>query len=149
MLLEHSTLKLNARLVAQHDQAWTEDTIRARTAALSLRIVALWPRPAGVVPASAPEPVPVTPPAIAKTSGAASLYALLIAWLRGVDRDDIRLTFEQVGRLLGEELPLAARTSAGPWSADADDPLSRALAEAGWQAAAVDVTAERVELRRV
>jgi hypothetical protein len=37
-LLQHSQLKLNAELVAKHEDAWTEDDIRARTDALIARV---------------------------------------------------------------------------------------------------------------
>ena len=37
-LLQHSQLKLNAEFVAKHEDAWTEDDIRARTDALIARV---------------------------------------------------------------------------------------------------------------
>jgi hypothetical protein len=44
-LLQHSQLKLNAEIVAEHEDAWTEDDIRARTDSLVGRVAAIWPRP--------------------------------------------------------------------------------------------------------
>lgn len=45
-LLHHSELKLNAALVYDHPTKWTEELIRARTTALTSRLLMVWPCPA-------------------------------------------------------------------------------------------------------
>ncbi|MEU0478550.1 DUF262 domain-containing protein [Streptosporangium sp. NPDC006013] len=47
LLLRHATLKLNAEIVADQQEAWTEETITARSTELAERLVRIWPRPAG------------------------------------------------------------------------------------------------------
>ncbi|MDT5025762.1 MAG: hypothetical protein QOE61_2188 [Micromonosporaceae bacterium] len=44
-LANHSRLKINADLVAAHPDAWTEQTIAARTADLADVVVQVWPKP--------------------------------------------------------------------------------------------------------
>lgn len=44
-LLQHSNLKLNATVVAEHPAAWTELDIDERTSDLTQRLLAIWPRP--------------------------------------------------------------------------------------------------------
>ncbi len=44
-LLRHSQLNLNAEIVAEHQDVWTEGDIRARTDSLIGRVVSIWPRP--------------------------------------------------------------------------------------------------------
>lgn len=44
-LLQHSQLKLNAALVYEHPDVWSEDDIRARTVAAVGRLTSIWPCP--------------------------------------------------------------------------------------------------------
>ncbi|GAA4516543.1 DUF262 domain-containing protein [Actinoallomurus oryzae] len=46
LLSEHSTLKLNAEVVNQHVNAWTEEDILRRSAELAARATRIWPCPA-------------------------------------------------------------------------------------------------------
>lgn len=46
-LLQHSQLKLNATLVYQHPDHWTEASIQQRTSELVQRLIAIWPCPDG------------------------------------------------------------------------------------------------------
>lgn len=58
-LLQHSQLSLNAALVYDHAQEWTEDLIRSRTSRMAGRIGAIWPCPEDAEqPSGAPKPVP-------------------------------------------------------------------------------------------
>ncbi|MER5418214.1 DUF262 domain-containing protein [Streptosporangium roseum] len=45
LLLRHTTLKLNAEIVTDQPDAWTEEAIAARSTALAERIIRIWPRP--------------------------------------------------------------------------------------------------------
>jgi hypothetical protein len=52
-LSNHSLLKINAELVAANPDAWTEQSITVRTAALAASAVAVWSRPSVSVPGPA------------------------------------------------------------------------------------------------
>lgn len=61
-LLKHSNLKLNASLVHEHPDAWTEDAVRARTEALVGTLLEVWP-----APTDAPQPQAVARTAVPET----------------------------------------------------------------------------------
>jgi hypothetical protein len=154
-LLEHSALKLNAKLVTQHPEAWTEEDIRARTSALTDRILAMWPHPA------IPSPAVVTAasrgdaeeetasvineeledPSVPSHMGK---YRKLWAWLRAQDADEIPLTFEEVEEVLGISLPPSARLHMPHWYGYDGTALGRAIRDAGWKASNVDLQEQRV-----
>ncbi|MGY2065622.1 DUF262 domain-containing protein [Blastococcus sp. SYSU DS0619] len=158
-LLEHSALKLNAKVVAEHPAAWTEDDIRARTSALTDRLLALWPRPAGV--ASVPlaeaevEPQPAAAadeqvaededPSIAPHTGK---YRLLYWWLKAQDGDELPLDFEQVEQIAGIALPPSARLHPAHWYGYEGSAIARAIRDAGWKASKVDLPAQRLTFIR-
>lgn len=155
-LLEHSTLKLNAQLVKEHTEAWTDDDIRARTATLTARILALWPRPE-----SASSPTHVSAASLDDSSAASATvreeelddpsvpshtgkYRKLWEWLRAQDADGIPLTFEDVEEVLGIALPPSARLHEAHWYGYEGTALGRAIRDAGWKASHVSLVEQRV-----
>jgi hypothetical protein len=153
-LLEHSALKLNAKLVSKHPDAWTENDIRARTTALTERVLALWPRPAagaadvGSVGSHAPsidEQVGSTDEeSDSSVPSHAGKYRKLWEWLRAQDADEIPLTFEEVEEVLGIPLPPSARLHMPHWYGYDGTALGRAIRDAGWKASKVDLQEQRV-----
>jgi hypothetical protein len=153
-LLEHSALKLNAQLVAQHPHAWTETDIRARTTALTERLLALWPRPAaatpGAVTVESQEPLADESMSNADEEVDASVpshagkYRKLWEWLRAQDADEIPLSFEEVEEVLGIPLPPSARLHMPHWYGYDGTALGRAIRDAGWKASKVDLQEQRV-----
>ncbi|MDT0276663.1 DUF262 domain-containing protein [Blastococcus goldschmidtiae] len=154
-LLEHSALKLNAKLVTQHHEAWTEDDIRARTTALTERVLTLWPRPDSPSPADAsavsPEEAGAEPAeAVDEEVDDSSVpshtgkYRKLWEWLRAQDADEIPLTFEEVEEVLGIPLPPSARLHMPHWYGYEGTALGRAIRDAGWKASMVDLQEQRV-----
>ena len=156
-LLEHSSLKLNARVVAEHPQAWTEEDIRLRTAALTERLLALWPRPTTARPTpAAPD---ATPPADAHEAvsetdedvhaeGHEGKYRLLWQWLSRQPGDVIELTFLQMEGILGFLLPASCRTHLPHWYGAKGSAVARAIQDAGWKASKVSLEREHVTFIR-
>jgi hypothetical protein len=150
-LADHSPLALNAELVRAHRDAFDDDAIAARTAALTEVALSIWPRPstsddelettagAGVsrpAPAGGPEPLPP------------GRYARLTAFLAGSDTPTVACTFEQLEDVLGAPLPPSARTSIPYWSR-LKTALGGAIAAGGYRPTTVDLWNERVILARV
>ena len=159
-LLEHSSLKLNAKVVADHPVSWTEEDIRARTAALTDRLLALWPRPAGAVALDSPEESgeqlslatvveqdnaeeedPNIPPHTGK-------YRQLYWWLRTQDAEEVPLDIEQVEQIAGIALPPSARLHPAHWYGYEGSAIARAIRDAGWKATKVDLSQQRVTFVR-
>ncbi|MGR7026354.1 DUF262 domain-containing protein [Geodermatophilus sp. URMC 62] len=155
-LLEHSSLKLNAKVIKEHPTAWSDDDIRARTAALTERLLALWPRP------STPEPIPVSASAFDPQVGGAEpddeddvaapshtgKYQRLWRWLRAQEGDRIELAFEQVEQILDVPLPRSARVHLTHWYGYEGTALGRAIRDAGWRASGVDLVEQRLTFVR-
>lgn len=133
-LLKHSQLKLNADLVAEHAQSWSEEDILRRGDELVAGITKIWPRPDGssgelaapattIVDDSTPAPSvdAEEAPAGGSAAGAAfarpagrvvthtGKYRALWTWLIDQDRSEIRLTFADVEQILGLPVPNSAR----------------------------------------
>lgn len=154
-LLQHSALKLNAKVVAEHQDEWTEGDIRDRTAALTERLLALWPRPAwaaAVLPAEVQvDPLPKASadghfpededPSIAPHTGK---YRSLYWWLKAQDAHELPLDFEQVEQILGMPLPPSARLYPAHWYGYEGSAIARAIRDAGWKASQVDLSAQRL-----
>jgi hypothetical protein len=157
-LLEHSELKLNANLVARHEAAWTERTIRDRTSALIGQLIKIWPRPRGEEVAGPPTvtadrvEAPVEQPEDgsddASVSSHVGKYRTLWRWLQDQDRDEIQLSFAQVEEILGLSLPPSARTHQPHWYGYEGSALGRAIRDAGWRASKVNMVDERVTFLR-
>lgn len=158
-LLEHSALKLNAKVVADHPNAWAEEEIRVRTAALTERLLALWPRPAGVAAVPFAEvqvdPLPAAgadeqfpddeDPNIAPHTGR---YRLLYWWLKAQDADELPLDFEQVEQIAGVSLPPSARLHPAHWYSYEGSAVARAIRDAGWNASRVSLSAQSLTFIR-
>jgi len=148
---------LNARVVAEHPQAWTEEDIRLRTAALTERLLALWPRPTTARPTpAAPD---ATPPADAHEAvsetdedvhaeGHEGKYRLLWQWLSRQPGDVIELTFLQMEGILGFLLPASCRTHLPHWYGAKGSAVARAIQDAGWKASKVSLEREHVTFIR-
>lgn len=154
-LLHHSQLKLNAEIVAQHQDVWTEDDIRARTDSLIGRVVSIWPRPA--IGASHAGPVTLTTDRAPSTTVAEETaedaehtgkYRLLWRWLQDQGRDEINLSFADIEQVLGMPLPQSARRHLAHWYGYEGTALGRAIRDAGWRAHQVDLTDETVTFIR-
>ena len=153
-LLQHSTLKLNAAIVAAHPAEWTDADIEARTRQLAQRVVRLWPRPAGApstpVSAASIESPPANPAAEPEDHNVPDngKYRLLWRWLSNQDLDEVRLTFADVEEIIGAPLPPSARSYLPPWYGYDGTALGRAIRNAGWKASEVNLTDERVRFVR-
>lgn len=62
LLLEHSELKINAKLVSSHADAWSEASIRERTSALAHIICEIWPCPTDVARPHSPDRADMSDP---------------------------------------------------------------------------------------
>jgi hypothetical protein len=155
-LLQHSNLKLNAEIVAEHDAAWTEEAIAARTTALTERLLAIWPRPATahktVVTADAYDIEPVDEPEEdTEDAGQPShtgKYRALWRWLRQQEIDPIRLPFAEIEQVLGFALPPSSRLHTPHWHSYDGSAVVRAIRDAGWKVANLSLVDEEVTLTR-
>lgn len=158
--LLHSILRLNSDL-NKHAE-WTEQAIADRGLALATRATQVWPRPAPTQvssgaqtddqPEASREPTPDptvesldqqagTPVEAATHSGK---YVDLYRWLRDQPTDEVRATFDQVERVIGFPLPDSSRTHIAHWYGYDGSAVARAIADAGWKASSVNLTAETV-----
>jgi hypothetical protein len=154
-LLKHSTLKMNADLVAGAAN-WDDDGIRIRTQDLAKIVLGIWARPAGGVDervsleAAERDPMPNedAPPTEAATSGVTGgKYQPLTDWLFAQSADDIPVTFEDLEEVLGFTLPPSARNHPPYWYSAANS-LGKAIAAAGFKPSGANLTTERVRLVR-
>jgi hypothetical protein len=152
-LLQHSQLKLNAEIVAEHEDAWTEDDIRAHTDSLIGRVATIWPRPdigvqqTGPVTLTTERTPDRTAEAADETVDEAShtgKYRQLWRWLQDQGRDEISLTFSDIEQVLGIPLPNSARRHPTHWYGYEGTALGRAIRDAGWRASQVNLTDETV-----
>jgi hypothetical protein len=152
LLLDHSTLKINADLVSRNEHAWTEESIRSRTADMISAIIAIWPRPAEAVsePTEALGSEVWREPDISEAQEIADAagYRPLVVWLGEQAEDDIPMDFDLVEEVLGAPLPAAARAGTSLWH-DPHEPLWAAVAAAGFRPTAVDLVEEKVTFSRV
>jgi hypothetical protein len=154
-LLRHSQLKLNAEIVAEHQDAWTEDDIRARTDSLIRRVASIWRRPAIGVQQARPATLTTD-----RTAGATAAeetaedaehtgkYWLLWRWLQDQGRDEISLSFADIEQILGMALPQSARRHVTHWYGYEGTALGRAIRDAGWRAHQVNLADETVTFIR-
>ena len=154
-LLRHSTLKMNARIVAEHRGSWTEDAIERRTAELAAAITTIWPRPSVPVPDIPISEADLEPsPADGDTSPDAEAeyadvgkFRPLTQWLRAQSADALTVTFTDIEDVLGFPLPPSARAHVGYWY-HSKRPLRKAATAAGYKPTGVDLVDERVTLLR-
>ncbi|MEU8242240.1 DUF262 domain-containing protein [Actinoplanes missouriensis] len=146
-LAKHSTLKLNADLVHSAAAHWDHDLIRARTAELTEAILEIWPASAKL----APQPAPAMIEREASTAGAESAgegkYQPLTQWLVAQTADDLTVTFDDLEDVLGVPLAPSARKHSPYWYSPANS-LAKAIAAGGFKASGVNLTEERLVLRR-
>jgi hypothetical protein len=159
-LLQHSNLKLNAKVVAEHPDVWNELDVDARTADLTQRVLSIWPRPMTAASTSvspeafepAPvEAVPLSAPGAEEADTQSShtgKYRELWRWLRTQSSDSIELSFEEVEDVLGLQLPPSARVHLPPWYGYDGSALGRAIRDAGWKASKVSLEQGRVTFVR-
>jgi hypothetical protein len=84
-------------------------------------------------------------------SSHAGKYAALHRWLVGQDDEvlELRVSFTELEEVLGFPLPDSSRNHLAHWYGYDGSAVARALADAGWKASQVNLTAETVLLRRV
>lgn len=160
-LLKHSNLKLNAQIVAGHPNTWTEEDIAARTAAMTDRVLARWPRPTNA-PATPVSPAAYEPQPVAPVEGVGiadegeeevmpshqGKYRALWQWLRSQEGEELRLSFADVEQILDMPLPPSARNHLPHWYGYQGTALGRAIRDAEWRASQVSLTDERVTFLR-
>lgn len=154
-LLRHSELKLNAKIVSGHEDAWAEQDIRDRTQQLTERILSIWPRPEPLeeLEANLERQSEVQQPANDdevddSMPGHEGKYHALWTWLNNQPQDEIPLTFSQVEEILAMPLPPSARNHMPHWYGYEGTALGRAIRDAGWRASNVNLTDERVTFVR-
>jgi hypothetical protein len=156
-LLKHSTLKINAELIEEAPDHWDDTNIRARTERLAAIVVQIWPRPKATteLPVSLTmaekEPIPADEderePTSAASSSRPSKYQPITDWLLAQTNDSLPVSFEELEDIIGATLPSSARNHLPYWYS-VDNSMGKAIAAAGFKASSVDLTAERLELRR-
>lgn len=144
-LAKHSTLKLNADLIHGAVTEWDHDLIRARTAELTQMVLQVWPAPRDLVPALVPaqqDPLPS-----GDEPSADGKYQPLTQWLLAQTVDELPITFDDLEDVLGSPLAASARRHPPYWYSPANS-LGKSIAAAGFKATGVNLTAERLVLRR-
>jgi hypothetical protein len=146
-LAKHSTLKLNADIVHTAERQWDHELIRARTAELSELVLEIWPVPDGVAsqPASAAVEREVAP--VSSGPAAESKYQPLTQWLLARTEEELPVSFDDLEDVLGVPLAPSARRHPPYWYSTANA-LGGAIAAAGFKATGVNMTEERLVLRR-
>jgi Protein of unknown function DUF262/Family of unknown function (DUF6416)/Protein of unknown function (DUF1524) len=154
-LLHRSQLNLNAKIVAEHQDVWTEDDIRARTDALIARVTSIWRRPVigvqqtGLVTLTTDRVLgTTTTEETAEDAEHTGKYRLLWRWLQEQGRDEINLSFADIEQVLGMSLPQSARRHLTHWYGYEGTALGRAIRDAGWRAHQVNLTDETVTFIR-
>lgn len=75
-------------------------------------------------------------------------YRALWKWLRDQRAETISATFTQIESILGMPLPPSSRSHVQHWHSYEGSAVTRAIHDAGWQCADVNLTAERVTFIR-
>lgn len=144
-LAKHSTLKLNADLVHGAAAAWDHDLIRARTAELTQAVLEIWPAPQELARRAVPaqrDPLPS-----GDEPSAEGKYQPLTQWLLAQVAEELPVTFDDLEDVLGTPLAPSARRHPPYWYSPSNS-LGKAIADAGFKATGVNLTAERLVLRR-
>ncbi len=144
ILLEHSTLKINADLISKNEGGWEEADIRARTTELAEMIVQIWPRPDGAVADGSPlvqndfdqEPHIPEPD-----------YNALTEWLAAQNADHLPMNFVEIEDVLGVDLPAPARSFHAYW--DVSNALGKAIQHGGYKATGIRLDDETVVLKAI
>ena len=155
VLLQHSVLKLNARLVAGNEKDWTEKDIADRTRVLADTALKIWPRPAPspvvALDLTGAERDPESAPEGDGEPGAADApverYQSLTDWLLNQAADNLPATFADIEDALGLQLPGRARIDSNYWSRERSA-LAAAIAAGGYRATAVRLADECLVLVR-
>lgn len=158
-LLTHSNLTMNAQIVKEHPTSWIDEDIVGRTAALSDKLLELWPRPATAVATTvdmgAREPETLLDAAAAANLSAENgvdsdvgKYRNLWRWLQDQDAVEAMLSFTDVEEILGFALPSSAREHPPHWYGYGGTALGRAIRDAGWKASQVNLADEQVTFVR-
>jgi hypothetical protein len=75
-------------------------------------------------------------------------YAKLFDWLRRQPGPSVTVSFTKVEEILGFALPPSSRRHMAHWYGYKGSAVARAIADAGWKASEVNLTAERVTFIR-
>jgi hypothetical protein len=153
--LMQSVLLLNADLTAR--DVIDEQVIAERGEDLARRATTIWPRPAGGSSATGPgdasgdKDVTATPVEVLSHADTGRVptdhsgkYVALHRWLLDQDPQvsEIRVSFGQLEDILGFALPGSSRNHLAHWYGYEGSAVARALADAGWKASQVNLTAE-------
>ena len=76
-------------------------------------------------------------------------YRALRSWLRSQQGDQINMSFGEIEKILGFDLPMSCRKRHQHWHGYAGSAVARALADAGWKARDVRLKEERVSFERM
>jgi hypothetical protein len=126
---------------------WDHDTIRARTAELTEAILEIWPVPKKLAPQADPANVErETPSATVEPSGNGK-YSPLTQWLLAQTTDELPVTFDDIEEKVGVPLAPSARSHSPYWYSTANS-LGKAISAGGFKASGVNLTEERLVLRR-
>jgi hypothetical protein len=147
-LLAHSELKLNSRLVATHPDRWTEQNIRERTSELTELILTIWPCPTNATQPAGSHHEAREASLTLEPNEVAGKYSPLSRWLAEQELEEIRLSFEEIEKILGASLP-ASVSHERHWRSYSGSAVTRAIQDAGWRATEVDVAQRRVVLTRL
>ncbi len=81
---------------------------------------------------------------------AAQRYQPLTAYLRGQRGDQVRMTFADIERVIGEKLPASANDYRAWWSNNpSNNEMTKAWLEAGFRSEQVDMGGRKVVFRRM
>ncbi|RSM43861.1 hypothetical protein DMB66_52905, partial [Actinoplanes sp. ATCC 53533] len=144
-LARHSTLKLNADLIHGAVTGWGHDLVRARTAELTQMVLEIWPAPRDLAPTLVPaqqDPLPS-----GDESTADGKYQPLTQWLLAQTVDELPMTFDDLEDVLGSPLAPSARRHPPYWYSPTNS-LGKSIAAADFKATGVNLTEERLVLRR-
>jgi hypothetical protein len=107
--------------------------------------------PCGIYEASAEPEVPIVPTDEVLGPGD-SRYAPLAIWLQGqhADQDRVQLGFQDIEKIIGDDLPPSARTHRSWWANDSVGHVqSRQWLDVGWRVAQINITEEKVTFARI
>jgi hypothetical protein len=76
-------------------------------------------------------------------------YRQLSVWLSNQDVDQVRASFGEIEEAMGRRLPGSCRDHVRHWHSYQGSAVARAIADAGWRARDVNLTAETVRFERV
>jgi hypothetical protein len=127
---------------------WTEADVRALAAGEPC-LDSLTAAAAGAAAETHPTAVPASTPAPLEAGGIAhhtGKYGALWEWLRRQECRELRVTFSDIEQVLGFPLPDSCRHHVAHWHSYQGSAVARAIIDAGWHAARVQLASGNVTL---